>query len=128
MPDNSILSYLLFGRGPSEASSGEQAMLMRMALSMGGGGALANNVKEKLNVDELGFESSAGSAASGTAENTSFYIGKYLSPNLYIKYGIGLIEPVSTLMLRYKLTKNWAVETQASTGSSGGDLIYTISR
>jgi translocation and assembly module TamB len=55
-------------------------------------------------------------------------IGKYLSPDLYVSYGLGLFEPVSTVRLEYTLDENWKLSTESSTFSSGGDIIYTIER
>ena len=58
--------------------------------------------------------------------DTSLYIGKYLSPRLYVKYGIGLLEPTSTFILRYTLSERLLFESTSNTEGQGGDLIYTI--
>ena len=55
-------------------------------------------------------------------------IGKYLSPSLYVSYGIGLFEPVNTLRLRYTITRRWQLVTESSSKESGGDVIYNIER
>ncbi len=124
LPDNSILSYLLLGRAPDSTSSGEQQMLMKLALSLGakGGTTITEKLTQSLNLDEIGF------ASGDTADDTSFYIGKYLSPDLYIKYGIGLVNPVNTFLMRYQLSKRLALETETSAEGSGGDLIYSFER
>lgn len=124
MPDNRILSYLLLGRAPGTASAGEQELMMRLAMSLAtrGGNRLTEQLQGALNVDELGF------AAGDAAADTEFYIGKYLTPDLYIKYGIGLVEPVSTFLMRYRLSEGWSLETETSAQSSGGDLIYSFER
>lgn len=122
MPDNHILSYLVLGRAPGSASSGEQQMLMRMALALAGGKKVAGRIQETLHVDELGF----GSGES--AEDTSFYIGKYLTPDLYIKYGVGLGDTVNTFLVRYRLAARWLLESTTSSEASGGDLIYSFER
>ncbi|KEA61698.1 putative exported protein [Marinobacterium lacunae] len=124
MPDNRILSYLVLGRAPDSASAGEQQMLMKLALSLGakGGTSITEKIGQSLNVDEIGF------ASGETADETSFYIGKYLSPDLYIKYGLGLINPVNTFLMRYQLSKRLSLETETSSEGSGGDLIYSFER
>lgn len=55
-------------------------------------------------------------------------IGKYLTPSLYVSYGVGLFEPVNTLRLRYTISRRWRLVTESSTAASGGDLIYHIER
>jgi translocation and assembly module TamB len=77
-------------------------------------------------VDELGFESSE--RGTGDGKQASLVIGKYLSPKLYISYGIGLLEPVSTVRLEYSITKSLELVTESSGTQTGGDLIYTIER
>lgn len=122
MPDNHILSYLVLGRAPGSASSGEQQMLMRMALALAGGQKVAGRIQETFHVDEVGI----GSGDSG--EDTSFYIGKYLTPDLYIKYGVGLGDTVNTFLVRYRLATRWLLESTTSSEASGGDLIYSFER
>ncbi len=123
MPESSLLSYLIFGRAPGSAntSSSEQEMLFRAAsaVTMKGGNVIAEKLTDLLDVNELGLE-------GDSLKDTSFYIGKYLSPKLYVKYGVGLLEPSSTFLMRYLLSKRWSVESQTGTNSSGGDIIYTF--
>lgn len=124
MPDNSILSWLLLGRAPGQSSAGEQQLMMRLAMALAtrGGGHITERLQDTLKVDELGF------AGGDELEDTAFYIGKYLNPDLYIKYGIGLVEPVSTFLIRYRLSSRWSLETETSASASGGDLIYSFER
>ncbi|SIT07918.1 translocation/assembly module TamB domain-containing protein [Neptunomonas antarctica] len=123
MPESSLLSYLLFGRAPGAAntSTSEQELLFKAAsaLTMKGGNVIAEKLTDIFDVNELGLE-------GDSLNDTSFYIGKYLSPKLYVKYGVGLLEPTSTFLMRYRLSKRWSVESQTGTDSSGGDLIYTL--
>jgi translocation and assembly module TamB len=126
MPESSLFSYLLLGRAPGAASTSvsEQAMLLKAALALTtmGGNAIAENLAETFSIDELGFDS------AGASDNTSLYIGKYLSPRLYVKYGVGLLEPTNTLYMRYRLNKSWSLESETGTYSNSGDLIYTLER
>lgn len=59
------------------------------------------------------------------ATGASYTIGKYLTPDLYVSYGIGLFDAINTFNMRYKLTDKLAVEAASGSGSSA-DLIYTI--
>ena len=60
-------------------------------------------------------------------KGASFTLGKYLTPRLYVSYGIGLLNAINTFNLRYKLTDKLAVEAASGLASSA-DLIYTIER
>jgi translocation and assembly module TamB len=128
MSQQEQLSYLVLGRAPGASSGGESSLLARAALALGlkGGNYLAENLGSRLGVDEIGFESSE--RGTGDGEQASLVIGKYLSPKLYISYGIGLLEPVSTVRLEYSITKSLELVTESSGTQTGGDLIYTIER
>ncbi len=57
----------------------------------------------------------------------SYTLGKYLTPDLYVSYGIGLFDAINTFNMRYSLTDKLAVEAESGSGSSA-DLIYTIEK
>lgn len=124
MQDSAILSYLIFGRGPGEGSSGEQNMLARatLALGMSGGNRLGERLSDTFGVDEISLDS------GDTFESTALYIGKQISSRLYIKYGVGLVEPVSTFFIQYRLTDNLNFESSTGNEHSGADVFYTIER
>ncbi len=123
MPDSSVLSYLLLGKAPGESSAGEQQMLMQAALALGmnQGNRITGKLRESLSLDEFGFDSNAN-------DESAFFIGKYLSPRLYLRYGIGVLDAVNTLSLRYKLSDKWRIEGQSSELGSGADILYTLER
>ncbi len=126
MPESSLLSYLMFGRPPGadNAPRSEQALLLQAASSLAlmGGNNIAERISDTLTLDDLGFES------GDSVNETSLFIGKYLSPRLYVKYGVGLLEPTNTFFMRYRLSKRWSLESQTGSKSSGGDLIFTLER
>ena len=57
----------------------------------------------------------------------SYTLGKYLTPDLYVSYGIGLFNAINTFNMRYSLTDKLAVQAESGSGSSA-DLIYTIEK
>lgn len=124
MEDSAVLSYLLFGRGPGQGSSGEQNMLARatLALGMTGGNRLGERLSNTLGVDEISLDS------GDTFESTALFIGKQISSRLYIKYGVGLVEPVTTFFIQYRLTDSLNFESQTGNEQSGADLFYSIER
>lgn len=57
----------------------------------------------------------------------SYTLGKYLTPDLYVSYGIGLFDAANSFNMRYKLTDKLAVQAASGLASSA-DLIYTFER
>jgi translocation and assembly module TamB len=123
MDESDALSYLLFGRPMKQLSGSEGNTLYGAALSAGlsAGGFVAKKIGAAFGVEDIEIE-------KGEApEQATLFIGKYLSPRLYINYGIGLFNPVSTILLRYDLTRRLQVQTEYGL-ESGGDVLYTIER
>ncbi len=124
MPDTSILSYLLFGRPPDARSGSESELLYKAAAAIGfsGGNLVTERLSEAFQLDTFKFES------GDTVEEASLVVGKYLSPELYVSYGIGLFEAVNTFNLRYQLSKRLVFESTTSGENNSADLVYTIER
>lgn len=57
----------------------------------------------------------------------SFTLGKYITPDLYVSYGIGLFDAINTFNLRYRLTEKLALHAASGLASSA-DLVYTFER
>ena len=121
------LSYLIFGRPPNETSGAENSALSRaiMALGMKGGDFLTKNIGKHIGIDEIGIQSTT--SADGS-EQAALMLGKYLSPKIYVSYGLGLFEPVSTFKLEYFINRKWRFVTESSGVRTGGDIFYSIER
>ncbi len=131
MSQSEQLSWLVLGRPLDDASDSEGDMVAQAAMALGvkGGNFLADKFGGDLGVDNIGFETGSGEAGAASDVNqAAFVIGKYLSPDLYVSYGIGLFESISTVKLEYTINDHWKVATESSTLSSGGDVKYTIER
>jgi len=123
MGETDALSYLLLGR-PIENASGEEGAMMAkatLALGLSGGERLARILGERFGLDEMRIESSDG------GDQASLVMGRYLSPRLYISYGVGIIESVNTFSLRYKISDQWQLKGESGE-HQGADLLYTIER
>jgi translocation and assembly module TamB len=127
MTQGNQLSYLVLGRPLSGTSGGEGSALSRAVLALGlkSGNVVAEKIGGELGLDQFTVES-GGNGSSTAAEQASLVIGKYLTPKLYINYGLGLFDPVSTLRVQYAISSNWKLVTESSGTASGGDFIYTI--
>ncbi len=126
MTQTEQLSWLLLGRGPNSSSGGASNMIAKAALALGSGRAnsVLHKLGNELGVDHIGVGTSAGQSSSKTA----FTLGKYLTPKLYLSYGIGLFNQVSTVSLKYMLTSHWTLQTESSSVSTGGDIIFSINQ
>lgn len=126
MSQAETLSWLLLGQPLEGATGGQSHLLAKAALALGGGrvNKVLDTIGDTLGVDQIGLGSGAGHGAS----DTTFMVGKYLTPKLYISYGIGIFDSISTLSLRYTLNSHWKLETQSTGVSTGADLIYTFKR
>lgn len=126
MGQSDALSYLVLGVPlESTTSSSEGAMIAQAALALGlkGGDILARSIGNKFGLDEMRIESTTGK----TGEQASLVMGRYLSPRLYVGYGVGLIDAVNTLNLRYQISERWQLKAESGINQSA-DVIYTIER
>ena len=117
------LSYLLTGGPLDSASSGQGAMMANAALALGltGGDQIARSIGDRFGFDEMRVESSS------SGDQASFVVGRYLSPRLYVGYGVGLIESINTFNLRYQISDRWQLEAESG-DSQGADLFYRFER
>lgn len=122
MNQDDILSYIMIGSPLSEASSEDSQLLIGAASSLGfkGGAMLTQNIGQSLGLDEFSIDGSG-------AEDASLKVGKYLTPKLYISYGMGIFDSVTKLKMRYDLSKRWSVEADSGT-NSGMDFLYKIEK
>jgi translocation and assembly module TamB len=127
MGQSDALAYILTGKPISEIGSGEGEgdMLQTAARSLGtaAGGLLAKNIGKRLGVDEVGIKESE--ALNGGAALT---VGQYLSPRLYLSYGVGLFEPGEVITLRYKLSKELHLEALNGPEDSRAGIEYRKER
>lgn len=114
------LAYLTLGRSLAAASEGEQQILGDAAASaaIGSGNFVAEELGRRLGVE---------GRLEGNLDNASLVLGKYLSPKLYVSYGIGLFAAVDTLRLRYQLNRRLALQAESG-DEEGADLIYTVEK
>ncbi len=123
MGQTDALAYLLLGHPIEGSSESEGSLLAKAALALGlsGGDRLARSLAERFGLDEMRIE-------TGEREDqAALVMGRYLSPRLYVGYGIGLLGSANTLTLRYQLSKQWQLKGESGE-QVGADLIYTIER
>jgi translocation and assembly module TamB len=84
-----------------------------------GGALLAQQLGSKIGL-EAGVE-------SDLDNDPSLVIGRYITPRLYVGYGVGLLEAINTVKLRYTVGDHWTVKTEAGQVRSA-DLIFSIQK
>ncbi|WP_233510960.1 translocation/assembly module TamB domain-containing protein [Dyella psychrodurans] len=125
MEQSDALSYLVTGKPLSQVKGSEGNMVNTAAQALGSatGNFLAKSVGGKLGISDIGVSSS--DALGG---NSAFTVGKYLSPRLYLSYGVGLFEPGQVITLRYRLSRRWNFEAQNATDFNRASLNYRIEK
>ncbi|WP_346949619.1 translocation/assembly module TamB domain-containing protein [Dyella sp.] len=125
MEQSDALSYLITGKPLSQVKGGEGDMVGAAAQALGSaaGDLLAKSVGSKLGIDDVGVSSNE--ALGGTS---AFTVGKFLSPRLYLSYGVGLFEPGQVVTLRYRLSHRWNFEAQSATDFNRASLNYRLEK
>ena len=81
---------------------------------------LASQLGNRLGIEDISVESTLNN-------ETSLVLGKYLSPRLYVSYGLSLTESVYTIKMRYTIDDHWTIKTEAGQ-EYAGDLDFTIEK
>lgn len=123
LPESEALAYLVLGRPLNTASTDEarQVDVAQAALSAGAG-LLASQLGARIGLDD------AGVLESRTLGGSVFGVGKYLSPRLYVSYGVSIIGSGSALTLKYLLRKGFFAEIESSSVETRGSLNYRKER
>jgi translocation and assembly module TamB len=123
LPDGDIIAVMLTGRPLAEVGSQDSNALVGAITTLGinQGQNLTNQIRNQLGLDTLAITS------TGDVANSSLTLGKYLTPRIFIQYGIGLFETESTLAVDYTLSER--VKLEAKSGSTQSlDITYTVER
>lgn len=110
MDQSEALAYLALGRSLStvSASEGKQINAASAALSAGGT-FLASQLATRIGFDD------AGMVQSNTLGGSVFGVGKYLSPRVYVSYGVSLLGTGQVLTLKYLLRRGFDITIESST-------------
>jgi translocation and assembly module TamB len=118
------LSYLVTGKPMNTLGTGEGDVVQSAARSLGGaaGNLLAKNVGKRVGIDEIGIQNSTELGGS------AFTVGQYLSPRLYLSYGVGLFEPGQVVTLRYRISDKVALEASQGPINQRAGVTYKVER
>jgi len=111
LPEGEALSWLVLGRSPNEAGTGElSALPIASNLLLG---KAASPLKDALQLDELGLR-------GGAAGEQLLTLGKRLTDRLYLAFEQGFGAAETVLRLEYNLTRRIVLRLQAGEPSGGG--------
>jgi translocation and assembly module TamB len=120
LPQSQILSLILAGGSIESAQNRNNPNQAGNEILAQGSAILAQQLGSRVGIEDVSLE-------SGLDNQTSLVLGKYLSPRLYVSYGISFTEQLNTLKLRYTLSDRWTVKTEVGE-ARGADLVYTIEK
>jgi translocation and assembly module TamB len=120
LPQSQIVSLILAGGTLESAQAASGGNAGRDALIAQGGAILAQQLGSRIGIEDVGIE-------QNLANETSLVLGKYLSPRLYVSYGISFAEAINTLKMRYTINDRWTLRTEAGKEQSA-EIVYTIER
>ncbi|MGI9213701.1 MAG: translocation/assembly module TamB domain-containing protein, partial [Methylococcaceae bacterium] len=127
MPDSDILAYLISGKSLNLSSRQEGQIMQQAAASLSGpvGNLILREVTGRFGLEGL-LDDVAVQTPTGT-QGTALFLGKYLTPRLYLQYGVGLAQSSNVFRIRYELDKHWKI--QSETGEySGGDILFEMDK
>ena len=120
--ESEALAYLALGRPLSSANASESRQLSAATAALSAGNLLASQLGAKIGLDDAGVSESR--ALGGSVVG----IGKYLSPRLYVSYGVSLLGTGQVLTLKYLLRKGFDIEIETSTIEHRGSVNWRKER
>ncbi|HVN46378.1 MAG TPA: translocation/assembly module TamB domain-containing protein [Steroidobacteraceae bacterium] len=115
LPQQQVVSLILAGGSIGSAQNASSAALGQ------GAALLASQFGSRVGIPDVSLETDP------LLNETSLVLGRYLSPRLYVSYGVSLTEQLNTLKMRYTLGDHWTVRTEVGQ-AYGADLVYSITK
>lgn len=127
LPQSQIVSLILSGGGggglqmmqATSTPQNQQATAANELLAQGGA-ILAQQLGSRIGLPDISLETDLNN-------ETSLVLGKYLSPRLYVSYGVGLTQQLNAIRLRYSLGDHWTIRTEAGQ-IRGADLVFSVEK
>lgn len=124
LADSDVISVLVTGRPFSQLGSQQDDDAVLNAITKFGlerGQGLTDQIAGRLGLDTLEITS------TGNITSSELTVGKYLTPGLFVRYGIGLFDTRSKMAVDYNLSESLIL--QAETGEfQSVDLTYKVER
>ena len=123
LSETDILAMLATGRPFSSIGQRDQGALLGTLASLGleRNSGLTNKIRSGLGLDELSIDT------KDTLNNSVLTVGKYLTPNLFARYGVGLFDSSSKVNLDYTLSDRLKLKAESGAQQSI-DLVYSVEK
>lgn len=89
-----------------------------LSFGLSGTRSLTNQIGQALGLQSLTVD------ASGNSEDTNVNVTGYVTPDLYIRYGVGVFNAQNSLSIRYQLTRRIYIEA-TSAAENAVDVVYS---
>ncbi len=135
MSQTDILSFILFGQVLTSSNSNQTSSdsLSQMALLIAineGGSSVIDELKDRLSLTEFSLgnlsnnSTNTTNGTSNTQNNTAVFIGKQITPRLYLSYGVGIFTGEQQGIATFSLTPQWKLKGEVTSFDKGGDILY----
>ncbi|MBV8307675.1 MAG: translocation/assembly module TamB domain-containing protein, partial [Gammaproteobacteria bacterium] len=115
LPQQQVASLILAG-GSLDASQNASSAAIGQGAAL-----LAAQFGSRVGIPDVSLETDP------LVNETSLVLGRYLSPRLYVSYGVSLTQQLNTLKMRYTLGDHWTIRTEVGQ-AYGADLVYSIAK
>jgi len=121
--DSEAMAMLLTGKALSQSSQADAYSLIGAISSLGmdNGQMMTSDIAHRFHIDEISIKADKG------LEQSALWMGKYLTPKLFIRYMVGLFDQAFSLGVRYQLNDKLRIEAESGKTQSV-DVIYKIER
>jgi translocation and assembly module TamB len=135
VPEPEKLSWLVLGRGASDASLGDSAVMVAAARALLGGNNPGSDITKRIGIDDIKIgradtsvlgvlPQSTVAGRTGTPSAAEVVtVGKRLNRQLYLSYEQGLADAEGTLKLAWRLTRQFQLLARAGY-LPGLDAVY----
>ncbi|WP_413285290.1 translocation/assembly module TamB domain-containing protein [Vibrio sp. MA40-2] len=117
MPQQNALSYLLRGQDLDATSGGNSMTTALIGLSIAKSGRLVGQIGETFGVSDLQLDT------AGSGDDSQVTVSGYITPELQLKYGVGIFDSFGEFTVRYKLLTDLYLEAVSGVDSAV-DLLY----
>ncbi len=121
--DSKAMALLVTGKSLDELSPGDAYAIVSAMSSLGveNESSITSDIAKFFRLDEITIKADKG------LDQSALWMGKYITPRLFVRYVVGLFDQAFTLGMRYQITNKLRVEVESGETQSV-DVIYKIER
>ncbi len=123
LPESDILAVLVTGRPASQLRSSDGDAMLGAIASLGieQGQSLADDLGNRFGFDTVAITN------TGDIDSSELTVGKYLTPQIFIRYGVGLFDSFSKVAVDYFINDRLTLQAESGEYQSI-DFTYRVER